>query len=83
MKISHSKNIVIFFGQTWDSGCFSVLKFFPRFLVGQYVTVHDEVISHVNVSSARAVDGGTYSCRAENAVGFAEHAARLNIYGEG
>ncbi len=47
------------------------------------MTVHDEVISHVNVSSARAVDGGTYSCRAENAVGFAEHAARLNIYGEG
>ena len=49
--------------------------------MGQYVTAHDEVISHLNISSARASDGGTYSCSASNTVGEAVHRARLNIYG--
>ncbi len=58
-----------------------MFTYFFRFLVGQYVTVHDEVISHVNISSSRAVDGGNYECVANNNVGTATHSARLNIYG--
>ncbi|GLG93649.1 Down syndrome cell adhesion molecule-like protein Dscam2 [Gryllus bimaculatus] len=52
-----------------------------RLLIGQYVTAHGDVISHVNVSSVRVEDGGEYRCVASNRVGFAAHAARLNIYG--
>ena len=50
--------------------------------MGQYVTVHDDVISHVNITEVKSVDGGTYSCRAQNSVGSVTHAARLNVYGE-
>jgi hypothetical protein len=33
-----------------------------RFMVGQYVTIHDNVISHINITNARDEDGGLYSC---------------------
>ena len=46
------------------------------------MTVHDDVISHVNITEVKSVDGGTYSCRAQNSVGSVTHAARLNVYGE-
>ena len=49
--------------------------------MGQYVTVHDDVISHVNISDAVSADGGAYSCVASNTVGSSSHTARLNIYG--
>ena len=52
-----------------------------RFLMGQYVTVHGEVISHVNISRTSVEDGGLYSCTAANRAGTATHTARLNIYG--
>ncbi|XP_071455064.1 cell adhesion molecule Dscam1, partial [Hetaerina americana] len=52
-----------------------------RFLVGQYVTIHDDVISHVNISSIREEDGGEYSCVARNAVSRVSHSARVNVYG--
>ncbi|XP_076288258.1 Down syndrome cell adhesion molecule 2 isoform X4 [Lasioglossum baleicum] len=52
-----------------------------RFVIGQYVTVHGDVISHVNISHAMVEDGGEYSCTAENRAGKATHAARLNVYG--
>ncbi|XP_059483764.1 cell adhesion molecule Dscam2 [Neocloeon triangulifer] len=52
-----------------------------RFLVGQYVTVHDDVISHVNISSLREEDGGEYTCTARNAVAQVSHSARINVYG--
>ncbi|KAG8222804.1 hypothetical protein J437_LFUL005010, partial [Ladona fulva] len=52
-----------------------------RFLVGQYVTIHDDVISHVNISSIREEDGGEYSCIARNAVARVSHSARVNVYG--
>ena len=40
-----------------------------RFLVGQYVTVHDDVISHVNITNVKNEDGGEYSCTAQNSIG--------------
>ncbi|OXA55481.1 Down syndrome cell adhesion molecule-like protein Dscam2, partial [Folsomia candida] len=61
-----------------------VINFSPisyRFLVGQYVTIHDHVISHVNITQARDEDGGLYACQARNAMGIAFHTGRLNIYG--
>ncbi|XP_044016307.1 Down syndrome cell adhesion molecule-like protein Dscam2 isoform X2 [Aphidius gifuensis] len=52
-----------------------------RFMIGQYVTVHSDVISHVNISTVRVEDGGEYRCTAVNRVAKAHHLARLNIYG--
>ena len=54
----------------------------PRFLIGQYVTLHGDVVSHVNISRVRVEDGGQYACSASNRAGVMEHRARLNIYGE-
>lgn len=45
------------------------------------MTVHGDVISHVNISAVRVEDGGEYRCSAVNRVAKAHHAARLNIYG--
>lgn len=53
-----------------------------RFVIGQYVTVHGDVISHVNISHVMVEDGGEYTCNAENRAGKTSHSARLNIYGE-
>ncbi|XP_068083883.1 cell adhesion molecule Dscam1 [Anabrus simplex] len=52
-----------------------------RFLVGQYVTIHDDVISHVNISSLNEEDGGEYTCTAKNSVSQVSHSARINVYG--
>ncbi|XP_048510955.1 Down syndrome cell adhesion molecule-like protein Dscam2 isoform X2 [Athalia rosae] len=52
-----------------------------RLLIGQYVTVYGDVISHVNISSVKPEDGGEYECTASSRAGEASHAARLNIYG--
>ncbi|XP_017009502.2 cell adhesion molecule Dscam2 isoform X6 [Drosophila takahashii] len=52
-----------------------------RFMIGQYITVHGDVISHVNISHVMVEDGGEYACNAENRAGRVQHAARLNIYG--
>ena len=52
-----------------------------RFQMGQYVSSHGDVISHVNITSVRVTDGGLYECAAHNDAGTTAHAARLNIYG--
>lgn len=52
-----------------------------RFMIGQYLTIHGDVISHVNVSSVSVEDGGEYACTAENRAGQETHRARLNVYG--
>lgn len=50
-------------------------------MIGQYVTVHGDVISHVNITHVMVEDGGEYSCIAENRAGKLTHSARLNVYG--
>ncbi|XP_035706898.1 Down syndrome cell adhesion molecule-like protein Dscam2 [Folsomia candida] len=65
---------------TWTLDGFALPES-ERFLVGQYVTIHDNVISHVNITHARDEDGGLYACQARNAMGIALHTGRLNIYG--
>ncbi|XP_055315262.1 cell adhesion molecule Dscam2 isoform X3 [Sitodiplosis mosellana] len=52
-----------------------------RFLVGQYVTIHDDVISHVNITNVKEEDGGEYMCTAQNIIGKVSHSAKVNIYG--
>ncbi|XP_023290163.1 Down syndrome cell adhesion molecule-like protein Dscam2 [Orussus abietinus] len=52
-----------------------------RLVIGQYVTVYSDVISHVNISTVRSEDGGEYECIASSKAGQSSHAARLNIYG--
>ena len=38
-------------------------------------------MSHVNISSVRVSDGGSYQCQASNTAGHVGHQARLNVYG--
>ena len=35
-------------------------------MIGQYVTVHGDVISHLNISETKVADGGLYGCEATN-----------------
>jgi hypothetical protein len=60
----------------------SVMFTVCRLMIGQYVSVFGDVISHVNMTSVRAEDGGEYACVAENRAGTDSHAARLNVYGK-
>lgn len=50
-------------------------------MIGQYVSTHGDVISHVNISSVRVSDGGLYQCEVRNSAGAEAHSARLNVYG--
>ncbi|XP_047103802.1 Down syndrome cell adhesion molecule-like protein Dscam2 [Schistocerca piceifrons] len=52
-----------------------------RFVIGQYVTLHGDVISHVNISNVAVEDGGIYSCTASNRVGEVTHSADMRVYG--
>ncbi|XP_068892723.1 cell adhesion molecule Dscam2 isoform X6 [Tenebrio molitor] len=65
---------------SWTLDGFS-LPSHGRFVIGQYVTVHGDVISHVNISHVMVEDGGEYTCTAENRAGKSSHSARLNVYG--
>lgn len=51
-------------------------------MIGQYVTVFGDVISHVNISVVKSDDGGEYECTARSRAGFMSHSGRLNIYGK-
>lgn len=51
-------------------------------MIGQYVTVFGDVISHVNISVVKSDDGGEYECTARSRAGSMSHTGRLNIYGK-
>lgn len=51
-------------------------------MIGQYVTMFGDVISHVNISAVKSEDGGDYECTATSRAGDSSHSARLNIYGK-
>lgn len=53
-----------------------------RLMIGQYVTVFGDVISHVNISVVKSDDGGEYECTARSRAGSMSHSGRLNIYGK-
>lgn len=57
------------------------LNYLYRFVVGQHVTLQDDVVSHLNISRVTEQDGGEYACVASNSAGRALHAARVNVYG--
>ncbi|XP_033607218.1 Down syndrome cell adhesion molecule-like protein Dscam2 isoform X3 [Cryptotermes secundus] len=66
----------------WTLDGFPLPRGDNRFYVGQYELMHGgDVISHVNITSVRVEDGGTYQCLASNRVGEVSHRARLNVYG--
>ncbi len=46
------------------------------------MTVHGDVVSHVNISKVSVQDGGLYECTASNRAGSVRHSARLNVYGK-
>lgn len=50
-------------------------------MIGQYVTLSGDVVSHVNITNVKSEDGGEYSCIARSKAGQSSHSARLNIYG--
>uniref|UniRef100_A0A1B0CC48 Ig-like domain-containing protein n=1 Tax=Lutzomyia longipalpis TaxID=7200 RepID=A0A1B0CC48_LUTLO len=52
-----------------------------RLMIGQYVTIFGDVISHVNISAVKSEDGGEYECAAKSISGSTSHSARLNVYG--
>ncbi|CAB0004435.1 unnamed protein product [Nesidiocoris tenuis] len=52
-----------------------------RFIIGQYVSLNGEVISHVNLTKVAVEDGGVYTCKASNKAGSVEHSAPLRVYG--
>lgn len=50
-------------------------------MIGQYVTLQGDVISHVNISAVKSEDSGEYECTATTKAGSVSHYARLNVYG--
>ncbi|RZF37300.1 hypothetical protein LSTR_LSTR005632 [Laodelphax striatellus] len=52
-----------------------------RFVIGQYVSLHGDVISHVNISNVQVQDGGIYQCTAGNRIGQVSHSAQMRVYG--
>uniref|UniRef100_T1JIV1 Ig-like domain-containing protein n=1 Tax=Strigamia maritima TaxID=126957 RepID=T1JIV1_STRMM len=50
-------------------------------VLADYVSIHGEVTSQVNITSIKPEDGGEYRCSGKNTVGKTEHTARLNISG--
>ncbi|ERL85186.1 hypothetical protein D910_02608, partial [Dendroctonus ponderosae] len=64
-----------------DGQPFADLKPDHRYAISQYMDYTGDVIAHLNITSVRVEDGGLYTCRASNKMGFVEHSARLNVYG--
>nr|CAD7425866.1 unnamed protein product [Timema monikensis] len=53
----------------------------PEYVLGSFLDSAGDVVSHLNISSARVPHGGLYTCIARNMLGAVQHSATLNIYG--
>nr|XP_018916966.1 PREDICTED: Down syndrome cell adhesion molecule-like protein Dscam2 isoform X2 [Bemisia tabaci] len=55
----------------------------PRdgYIIGSYLQSNGDVISHLNITSARVHHGGMYTCLVKNMLGSAQHSAALHVYG--
>ena len=53
-----------------------------RITQNQVISSGGEVISYLNITSARVEDGGEYTCLSKNKAGQAAHSSRLNVYGK-
>ncbi|XP_073976320.1 Down syndrome cell adhesion molecule 2 isoform X11 [Rhodnius prolixus] len=65
---------------TWLLDGFS-LPHNTRFIIGKQISLHGDVVSHVNITHVVVEDGGEYTCTAHNRAGKVSHSARLNVYG--
>nr|CAD7578394.1 unnamed protein product [Timema californicum] len=52
----------------------------PEYVLGSFLDSAGDVVSHLNISSARVPHGGLYTCVARNMLGAVQHSATLNIY---
>ncbi|XP_059473437.1 cell adhesion molecule Dscam2-like isoform X4 [Neocloeon triangulifer] len=50
-------------------------------VLNSFLASGGDVVSHLNITSARVHHGGLYTCLASNAAGTASHSAPLNVYG--
>ncbi|XP_074602199.1 cell adhesion molecule Dscam1-like isoform X2 [Brevipalpus obovatus] len=53
-----------------------------RIQYGDYVSIHGDVVSYVNITSLRLEDGGLYRCEAVNDAGMAHHTQMVHIKGK-
>lgn len=54
---------------------------FCSFMMGQYMSGQEDVVSHLNISMLKDTDGGEYSCTAKNSLAQVTRSARINVYG--
>ncbi|XP_077985299.1 cell adhesion molecule DSCAM-like [Glandiceps talaboti] len=50
-----------------------------RFSVGDWINLDGDVISHVNITGIRVMDGGLWRCQATSEIGETFHEDRINI----
>ncbi|XP_065340090.1 cell adhesion molecule Dscam1-like isoform X3 [Cloeon dipterum] len=50
-------------------------------VLNSFLASGGDVVSHLNITSARVHHGGLYSCVASNSAGSTSHSAPLNVYG--
>lgn len=58
------------------------IKTSERILLGQYVTLNGDVVSHVNITGLTTEDSGDYECTAISKAGNITHINRLSVYGK-
>ncbi|XP_027200457.2 cell adhesion molecule Dscam1-like isoform X1 [Dermatophagoides pteronyssinus] len=52
-----------------------------RLTMGDFVKSSGHVVSFVNITNAKVIDGGQYQCMASNSAGTINYSARINVIG--